>query len=235
MSLVPLQKVAKTRATSRLLVGLLLISVTATWFFMRQGVLLAYGDAESHLNIAKRVVHSVTPGFAQLGGIWLPLPHVLMLPFVAIEPLYRTGLAGSIVSGAAFCVSGVFIYKTAQLLTNNRGAALVACAVFALNPNILYLQSTAMTELPLIAFFTLSTYFFIKFIQNDQDLVSLLAAAFFGFCATLTRYDGWFLVLFEAMSIVLLYGWRKQDWNQLQGKLVLFATLAFFGIALWLA
>ena len=44
--------------------------------------LLLYGDAVAHLAIARRIVDARYPGIAQLGGVWLPLPHLLMLPFI---------------------------------------------------------------------------------------------------------------------------------------------------------
>jgi hypothetical protein len=75
----------------------LILSVSSMSYFYFTDNIIAYGDAESHLNIAKRVVHSITPGMAQLGGIWLPLPHLMMVPFVFFDSFWRTGLAGSIV------------------------------------------------------------------------------------------------------------------------------------------
>lgn len=210
------------------------MAVAATVFSLATDVTVAYGDTESHLNIAKRVIHSLTPGIAQLGGIWLPLPHIMMVPFVSIDFLWRTGLAGSIVSGFCYVVSVVTLYKFTKLLTQSKPAAVLASYIFMLNPNILYLQSTAMTELPLIMFFMLSGYFFTKYLKNVNDLVSLLLAAVFGFCAVLTRYDGWFLVLAEAGLIGLAGLARRLPWKRIEGTGVLFATLAFFGIALWL-
>src|SRR3990167_8012762 len=151
-------------------VGILasVLAAGATAFFYIQDTIVAYGDAESHLNIAKRVVDSLTPGAAQLGGIWLPLPHVLLTPLVYFDFLWRSGLAGSIVSGIAFVVAAVFLFKLVRLLTANRYAAFVAALVFLLNPNLLYLQATPMTELPLIAFFILSTYFFLKYLRSRK-------------------------------------------------------------------
>src|SRR5882724_2671810 len=70
-----------------------LFAVAATAHSYLNDSIVAYGDAESHLNIAKRVVSSLTPGMAQLGGIWLPLPHILLVPFVYFDVLWRTGLA----------------------------------------------------------------------------------------------------------------------------------------------
>lgn len=213
------------------------LSVSMTVFAFFTDTIVAYGDAESHLNIAKRVIHSITPGFAQLGGIWLPLPHLMMVPFVAIDSLWRTGLAGSIVSGFAFIISCVYLYKTTFLLTKNKIAAFVAFVIFAINPNILYLQSTPMTELVLIMFFMLSSYYFIKYVLDDSHVLYLLFAAFFGFCASLSRYDGWFLVIFEALGLIMLYLKNirsRQLIHELEGKLVLFCTLAFFGVAIWM-
>src|SRR3990167_4917684 len=249
-------------------VGILatILAAGATAFFYIQDTIVAYGDAESHLNIAKRVVDSVTPGFAQLGGIWLPLPHIFLIPFVYFDFLWKTGLAGSIVSGIAFIISALYIYKLALLLTRHRGASFFASLIFIFNPNILYLQSTPMTEMTLIVFFILSSYYFILFLRNDKKIINLLFAAFFGFCASLSRYDGWALVLMEAGVLFLFYFpyrfkfeafiekfldddssdqiqilERKErisgplSWSRLEGRLIMFCTLAFFGIILWLS
>src|SRR3972149_334620 len=126
------------------------LALIATNYYHYHDLIVAYGDAESHLNIAKRVVSSLTPGFAQLGGIWLPLPHLLLVPFVKLDFLWRSGLAGSIVSGGAFIISSLYLYKLVKLITKNIPASFVAALIFMLNPNILYLQSTPMTELTLI-------------------------------------------------------------------------------------
>jgi hypothetical protein len=99
------------------------LAVLATVYAYTNDLIVLYGDAESHLNIAKRVVHSLTPGFAQLGGIWLPLPHLLLLPFVYFDSLWRSGLAGSIVSGVSFVITVLYTYKLLLLLTANRTAS----------------------------------------------------------------------------------------------------------------
>src|SRR3990172_3069962 len=101
----------------------IILALISTAIAFSQDLIVAYGDAESHLNIAKRVVHSITPGMAQLGGIWLPVPHLLMVPFVFFDPFWRTGLAGSIVSGAMFIISAIFLFKLTLLLTKNKYAA----------------------------------------------------------------------------------------------------------------
>lgn len=222
------------------------LATIATGYFYSQGYLLAYGDAESHLNISKRVVHSLTPGLAQLGGIWLPLPHLMMVPFTSVDWLWRTGLAGSIVSGTMYVIGGYYLFKTLLLITKKELPSFIGFLTYAVNPNVLYMQSTAMTEIPLIAFFILSTYFMIKFLRDDSDVLSLIFAAFWGMCATLTRYDAWFLVLAESGILFLHYVRRylrtrnvvsepgTASRKAFEGKFLTFATLGFVGIGLWL-
>jgi hypothetical protein len=226
---------ARQKVETIIAICAVIAATLATAYYYSIDAIIAYGDSESHLNIAKRIVHSITPGMAQAGGIWLPIPHLLMVPLVAIEPLYRTGLAGSIVSGIAYVLSCVFLYKTAYFLTKRKIAGIVASIVFGLNPNILYMQSTPMTELVLIVFFILSGYYFIRFISDQENISLLILAAFFGFCATLSRYDGWFLVMFEAMVLGLLYIPQRKMWAKLQGLVVLYGSLAFVGILMWFA
>ena len=229
-----IERVKKNISLRSIVIISIVLSIISTTYFFFNDQIVTYGDAESHLNIAKRVVHSITPGVAQIGGIWLPLPHMMLVPFVYFDFLWRTGLAGSIVSGVSFIVSSVFLYRITYFLTKDKVISFVSFIIFASNPNILYLQSTPMTELVLIMFFLLSTYYFIRFIYNSENIIYLIIAAFFGFCASLSRYDGWFLVLFEAMAIVVLYIGKRKFWREMEGKLFLFSTLAFLGVLLWI-
>jgi hypothetical protein len=41
------------------------------------GAHLLHFDAKAHLVVARRVFDNITPGWSQLGAIWLPLPHIL--------------------------------------------------------------------------------------------------------------------------------------------------------------
>ena len=74
--------------TVLVLIFAICISIISIVHYYHQGTILAYGDAESHLNIPKRVVGGVTKGFGHLGGNWLPLQHIITIPFVAIDTLY---------------------------------------------------------------------------------------------------------------------------------------------------
>lgn len=225
----------------------IILSIAAIAYSYFNNIIIAYGDAESHLNIAKRVVTSLTPGLAQLGGIWLPLPHLLMVPFVYFNFLWRTGLAGSIVSGTSFIISCVYLFKIVYFVTKNKLASFFGALVFALNPNILYMQSTPMTELPLVVFFILSTYYFIVYMQK-RTFIPLVMAGVFAFFASLSRYDGWFLVAFELLSIAIInFDYRKFIPNlkkrgigifsflteQQEGELFLFGVIGVIGVIGW--
>ena len=69
------------------------VSVFAFLFYYRTGEVLLYGDAIAHINIARRVFDSRTPGVLQLGTVWLPLPHLLMIPFILSTKMWQTGAA----------------------------------------------------------------------------------------------------------------------------------------------
>ena len=92
---------SKSSASSRLfetigvVVLLAAVSVAAVLWCARQGYTLYYGDAEAHLNIARRVLDSRTPGGEQFGTVWLPLAHLLRIPFVMRDDWGRSRLAGA--------------------------------------------------------------------------------------------------------------------------------------------
>jgi len=83
---------------------LVAISAGSLFYVNHQGWTLYYGDAEAHLNIARRVMDSRTPGYDQLGTSWLPLPHVLTLALVNNDRLWLNGLAGAIPSAACYII-----------------------------------------------------------------------------------------------------------------------------------
>jgi len=205
---------------------LTVISAAAVWWCASHGYTLYYGDAEAHLNIARRVLDSRTPGPEQLGTVWLPLPHVLMLPFVAREPWWRSGVAGAIPSAVAFVFAGAFLYAAARRLYASAAAALAAALLFALNPNMLYLQATPMSEAIFAAALAALLWSTVAF-RDSQSLWAVLAAAAASNAASLTRYEGWFLIPFVALYI-LITARRKSH-------ALLFAVLASLGPLAWLA
>lgn len=174
--------------------------------------MLNYGDAVAHLHIARRIFDSHRPGLTQLGSVWLPLPHLLMVPFVQVYAWWANGIAGAIPSALAYLVACMGLYRLARHWLPPAPAAL-ALAFFALNPNLLYLQTTAMTEpLFLCEVIWIALWLVEWRISLDEDvarsqrllwsLTALLIAAVF------TRYDGWVIAFLVWLAMAVTLGRR---------------------------
>ncbi|GAA1331846.1 glycosyltransferase family 39 protein [Saccharothrix algeriensis] len=202
------------------------LSVGACAAVAASGMTLAYPDAVSHLLITRRVLDASTPGAAQLGGVWLPLPHVLALPLVVAEPWYHAGVLPSAVSMCAYVATAGWLYRIGLALTGRRAGAVAAALVFCANPNVLYLQSTPMTEALLLACLAAATWHLLLWCR-EGDYRHLLATALAVFCSTLVRYEGW--VFLAAVAVVV----AVRSWQRSRGApepLVLVrADLLFFG------
>lgn len=212
----------------------LLISVISFFYFSASGATLAYKDAISHLDIARRVIDSPTRGLAQLGGVWLPLPHILAIPFIWVNALYYSGFAGSVISMLAYVATSVLLYRITYSLTgHNKLAGIVTAMVFMANPNVVYMQSTPMTELLLFACMTGMVYGMQRWIITEQPKYLLLTGAA-GILGTLTRYEAWVL-LAVMFGIVVIVGWRKcYVYPKIEGIALSFAMIGGTGIMLWM-
>ena len=208
-------------------------SIASFCYSFQNHYILLFEDAFSHMAIARRTLDSLTPGLAQMGGIWLPLPHLLMLPFIWNDYLWRTGLAGSFPSMVSYLVTTIYLYFAIRRLTRKRLASFIGVLVFILNPNVLYLQTTPLSELVCIAAMTMTGYYFLAWTQDDHPKYLILAAGS-TFLATLARYDGW--VLFPALLVFIVFiGWSKRlRWVQIEGNLIIFGVFSGLGIGLWL-
>jgi hypothetical protein len=182
-------------------------STAAIIWSWNHGAMLNYGDAVAHLHIARRVFDSRTPRLTQLGSVWLPLPHILLIPFVQNYEWWANGLAGVIPSAVAYLASCVGIYRLARHWLGPAASA-IALGFFALNPNLLYLQTTAMTEPLFLCEFIWVVLWMVEWhLRLDEDpkkagrtqvfIAAALVAAIF------TRYDGWIIALIAWSGIGL--------------------------------
>lgn len=211
-----------------------LASVAAYLYYRSTGAVLAYPDAVSHVMIARRVVDSPTAGVAQLGGVWLPLPHLLSLPFVWSRELYESGLAGSIVSMLAFVATVRYLYRIAVGMAGSRLAGLAAAGLFVVNVNALYLQSTPMTETLLLACIAGAVHHLQEWCRTGR-YGQLAACSVLILLGTLTRYEGWVLCL-AAIPVVAYAALRRwRGYTHIESHLIFFGIVAFSGIAGWLA
>lgn len=202
-------------------------------YYFISGHHLAYGDALSRLDISRKIIDNLTPGLAQLGNIWLPLPQLLMLPFIWNNYLWHSGIAAAIVSMSAFIIGGIFLYKSAHILSNSTAASMFSLCVYALNMNLLYLQTTAMSEALFISSVTVVTFFFIQWIRYENKMYPLIGAAMAISAATLIRYEA-LALLFASIPMVFGYSWlRSNNRHKAEGKVIMYTLLACLGFTIW--
>src|SRR5688572_522795 len=218
----------------------------AAWIrFFDLGLVLSHYDAKAHLVVARRVIDSITPGWQQIGAVWLPLPHLIQILPAQVDVFYRTGAFASLVSIASFTLMVWAAARLVLTMTGSAPGAITAAALLVVNPNLLYLQSTPMTEsltLGLVFLVVLWLYEWVGAV-NPASAVNpaeaglhapaKLAAAFFA--AAWTRYEAW-LILSAALALAGLSlirgGVRPGRTARLIARLAVWPALAILLFAL---
>ena len=227
------------------------VSLFSLLYYFQHGEILLYGDAVAHINIARRVFDSQTPGMLQLGTVWLPLPHLLMIPFLLSHSMWQSGLAGSIPSMIAYVLGVAGVFRLVRglfapdlgTISVARVSAWAAAFVYAANPNLIYMQTTAMTESLYLALFVWAAVYFAEWVRafrNDppekrpQASAPLLRCGLCLAAAELTRYDGWFVAAAVGIivSVVAVQRWSSPAFRRLVIQFLL--TIAVVPL-LWLA
>ena len=168
----------------------LAVGIVAAAFYAYHGLTLSHYDAKAHLVVARRVLDSLTPEYSQIGAVWLPLPHLLNLLPVQIDWFYRTGASAVAMSVVAFAVGTYAAARLVMQATGSRLGAAIAAALFALDPDVLYLQSTPMTEPLLFALTLLAVSLTYEWLEQDAS-TEPKAAGWTLALACLTRYEAW--------------------------------------------
>jgi hypothetical protein len=218
------------------------LACAAFIFYFRHGAILLNGDSVAHINIARHIVDSRTPGILEFGTVWLPLPHLITTPFVMNDWMWRTGVGGSIPSMIAyvFGVLGIFRLVRGAVAYNGRKAAWIAALAYGLNPNLLYMQATAMTESLYLALFIWAVVWFCEFVRDaptdpqrarkSLELSSIMISA-----AMLVRYDGWFLAACATIALlVVMWRFKLRD-PAIRRGFINFVLLMLLIAGLWLA
>jgi hypothetical protein len=217
----------KTRA---IVAGVIVcVASTNLAYFYSRGLINLYGDSMAHLEGARRFLDSRTPGYSEIGTVWLPIPHILMSLAAQNNFLWRTGLAGGIVSTLAFMLACWTIFKLSTRFNSSVQAGIVALAGFMLCPNMLYLASTPLTEPVAILFILLMVHELVRFQESGETRI-LIHAALAAFAGTLSRYECWSLLPFAAIFVM----WAKQgNWQDRLRAGTIFSLIAGLGPILW--
>jgi 4-amino-4-deoxy-L-arabinose transferase-like glycosyltransferase len=163
-----------------------------------------------------------------------------MLPFVWNDSLWRSGIAGAVPSMLAYVFGALGIFR----LVKGRAPKIVAylaAAIYAFNPNLLYMQSTAMNEPIFLALFIWTLVYLDDFLRNcfpslDVPIraarvspsfaleacgITLAAGAF-------TRYDGWFVgAAIGAIVLLAVTVWWRRTGDLRQRRAMAKALIEF--------
>ena len=217
---------------TRLIVAGVIVGVASAslGFFYSRGLINLYGDSMAHLEGARRILDSRTPGYPEIGTVWLPVPHLLMALPAQNNFLWRTGLAGGIVSTLAFILACWIVFKLSYRMSASMMVGVIALAGFMLCPNMLYLASTPLTEPLALLFVLLMVHELFRFRDTTQK-GALIAAGLAGFVGSLTRYECWSLLPCAALFVM----WAKAgSWTERLRSAVIFSAIAATGPLLWI-
>lgn len=130
------------------------------------------------------------PGWQQIGAVWLPLPHLLNMLPVQVDAWYRNGASAVAISVLSM---GVASWALSSFILGTTGSVTASAAAVALligNPDVLYLQSTPMTEPLLFGTTLLAAEMTRRWISRDAG-GSLSGPGFAMVAACMTRYEAW--------------------------------------------
>src|SRR4030095_1255480 len=190
----------------------------------------AYRDSIFRMEAARRFFDSNTPGIInQLGTVWLPIPNLVLMPLDYRDFLWETGLAASIVNLPLFVISAVAIFLCIRKLTKNIIAGWFGFLVFTFNYNILYFQTTAMTEQFYLTFIICGFYFLLTWSQNNI-IKHLVYSSLFISLSVGTRYDAWPVALVS--TAIVYYISKKNKVKPIEHAMV-FGLLPVFLMIAW--
>jgi hypothetical protein len=219
------------RAGAAALGAIVLIAAGSVYYFYTRGLSNLYGDGLAHVEGARRLFDSRTPGYSEIGSTWLPLFHLLASPLAQNQFLWKTGLAGSLISAASFIVTAWVLFRLSWRMNRNLPAATLSLAIFILCPSMMFLASTPLTEPLALMWAVLVVYALFRF-QQSGGRYALIGGAVAAFLGTLTRYDGWFLLPFAATFVLLA---RNDAWRVRFRNAVTFSLIGGAGPVLWFA
>jgi hypothetical protein len=206
----------------------------AAVFYWHQGLTLSHYDAKAHLVVARRVLDSLRPGWIQIGAVWPPLPHLVNLVPVQVDWLYQTGLSAVVVSIASFVVAAAALWWLVAGATGSRAAGWAAFAVFAAQPDVLYLQSTPMTEPLLMALCLLGAACTWRWLDEGAGGHPWHAGAALAL-ACLTRFEAWPISAALVVCAAIALRLKGLPWTGAAARAAVLASYPVAAMAAFLA
>ena len=149
-----------------------------------------------------------------------------MLP-VQIDALYRNGLSAVAISVASMALAAWAIASIIQRTTGSIAGGAAAAALLLLNPDVLYLQSTPMTE-PLLFGTTFLAVASIERWLDTNPRASARAPGWALTAACLSRYEAWpiaIAALALGFAVLLRRNWSAGETAGAIGRLAAWPAL----------
>jgi hypothetical protein len=150
------------------------------------------GDAWSRAGSAYYMLFSRDPHLAAIGFVWSPLPTLVLLPLVAISPLWpplvESGFATNIMSALCMAAALVQMLGTLRDLGLNRPQRLGIVVAVGLHPMIIQYAANGMSEAPLLLFMAIAVRKLTHWLRASGPNGLVLAGSALGL-AYLTRYE----------------------------------------------
>jgi hypothetical protein len=214
------------------------VGYAACLYTTGQGTNLDYPDPQSHLTIARRVFDSKEPGVEQLGTVWLPMPHLLLMPFVLDLWMFRTGWGACILGLLALSASASGLYRISARLGFGRSGRIASVLVLITNPAVLYVYTTALTEPVLIMCLVAGMAGLAHWATSKRRMSAGELAVFAGIpsgAAVLSRYEGWALVLTGSLFVLVVAMQRSGKWREACTMAASYAMVPVGAVLWWLA
>jgi hypothetical protein len=185
----------------RILTEARIVFVLSTALYLTVGALLVFhfhsvlGDSMSRVGNAYYMIYSRDPKLAAVGFVWMPLPSLLMVPFLPLKALWPAlvsrGFLGNIESAFAMAGAVVILRSILEELGVARSTRIILVALFACNPMILYYGANGMSE-ALLLLFTLGAVRSLGRWMDSASSRDLVAAGTMLALAYFTRYEALF-------------------------------------------
>ncbi|MET1086942.1 MAG: glycosyltransferase family 39 protein [Arthrobacter sp.] len=224
--------------TAAVAVAAAAVGFLACLYTTGQGSNLDYSDAQSHLTIARRIFDSKAPGFQQLGTVWLPVPHLLLVPFVLNLWMFSSGWGACLLGILALAATASGLYRIAARLGYGRAGRTAAVLVVLANPAILYTYTTALTEPVLLMCLVAGMAGLAHWSTSRRRMSAGELAVFAGIpsaAAVLSRYEGWALVLTGTTFVLIAELRRSGQWREAATMAAGYAMVPAAAVLWWLS
>ncbi len=178
--------------------------------------------------------HTLASGVLALNqewSAWLPLTHLLILPFAWSAALLHTGVMLPAI--LCYLLSTMCVFIAARCLTQDSRASFIGSLLFIFNPTLLMLNTLSFNDWMCITTLTMTCCCFLLWSRYNR-LSSLIGTGMCCLLATLTCYDGWALFV-SLIAFMVAIGWlKRQSRAHVESSLIAFSTLGALGIGVWM-